>query len=118
MADAQEILDTVNRIRQLSSQAFGLLSDEEKRAKLPEFEAGLKALQTEADARLKTVRDEIKTEADAKLAREEKIVTDMAKAAADMTKAADTIDTAATRLAGGIDLRVSGDGGVEVVAAR
>ncbi|MGE0357307.1 MAG: hypothetical protein AB7P08_10365 [Burkholderiales bacterium] len=100
MEDAGQILDTVNRIRQLSSQAFGMLSDEDKRAMLAEYEAGLKEVQRIADERLVVLREDVKAEANAQLAREEKIANDMAAAADRMEKAATTFDAAANRLAG------------------
>lgn len=114
MQDAQQIVDTVNQIRQASSQAFGMLSDEEKRAKLAEYETGLKEVQRVADERLVALRTQVKTEADAQLARQEKIVTDMATAAADIKSGASDIKSAATTLSNGVTLRVDAPEGYEV----
>lgn len=114
LQDAQAIVDTVNQIRQASSQAFGMLSDDEKRAKLAEYEAGLKEVQRAADERLVALRTQVKTEADAQLARQEKIATDMATAAAKIDDAANTFERGATRIANGVDLRISPPDGYEV----
>ena len=112
MEDAGQIVDTVNRIRQLSSQAFGMLSDEDKRAMLAEYESGLKEVQRIADERLVALRDDVKDEANVQLSRQEKIVTDMAAASVRMETAAKTFDAAATRLAdASIDVHFTGSMG-------
>ena len=60
------------------------------------------------------LRTQVKTEADAQLARQEKIVTDMAKAADRMETAANTFERGANRIAEGVTLRIDTPDGYEV----
>lgn len=99
MQDAQQIADAINQVRTLSTQAFGMLSDEERRSMLPQFEAGLREAQREADERLVALRQQVKEESDAQLAAQRQIVTDMATAATRIESAATTLDGAANRIA-------------------
>lgn len=88
MEDAQQIAEAMNRIRQLSSQAFGMLSDEERRRMFPEYEAGLREAQRQADERLVSLRNQVRDEANEQLRQQREATTEMTKAAAGMDKAA------------------------------
>jgi hypothetical protein len=87
MEDAQQIAEAMNRIRQLSSQAFGMLSDEERRAMFPQYEAGLREAQRQADERLVSLRNQVRDEANEQLRQQREAVTEMTKAATAMDKA-------------------------------
>lgn len=68
MEDADRIVETVNRITQLSNQAFGMLSEEEQRARAEEFIRGLEEVRRAADARLASLQGQARDDANRHLA--------------------------------------------------
>ena len=67
LSDAGAIAQAIQQIAQLSNQAFGLLSDEEKKARLEEFVAGLRDAQSVADTRLADLQQAAADAANAQL---------------------------------------------------
>lgn len=114
LTDAQQITDAVRRATELSNQAFGMLSPEERMQKSAEFIAGLEELRRQADTRLAALQQQITDSANEQLTTIKGIVTDLVNAQKDAAsttqQAANTLNqgaqTFSEAVGRGIDIRV------------
>jgi hypothetical protein len=120
MTDAQAIVDAVNRITQDSNQAFGMLSESERQALLPEFIRGLEDVRDAADQRLHDLQDQVTNDANSELSQMREAITELTTklgdaatsqqdAAGTLKSGADVFAGAVGRIADGIDVRISVD---------
>lgn len=96
--DAAAIAETVRNITQLSNQAFGMLSEEERAAKSAEFIKGLEEVRRAADERLRALQTQTEDAANRQLA-------EMGTQIRALTS---KLDLAVTNFAGATDKFVSG----------